>query len=264
MGREVFSRYEKKYLLTEAQYQSISSVIADHIDLDAFNREHGLYTICNIYYDTPDDQLIRKSLSKPVYKEKLRLRSYGVPASCDRGYLEIKKKFKGKVYKRRTPIIIEEADSLAREGILPSNKELCNLQVLDEIAFFVSRYDLKAKAYIAYDRLAFGQDDLRVTFDTNIRTRRKELSLPLGDHGERLLDDDLWLMEVKVSQSMPLWLSELLSAEHVFSQSFSKYGREYINSVSGSKKTVTEDLPLSDPREYIYRTIPLQMQRKGA
>ncbi len=264
MGREVFSRYEKKYLLTSAQYAYISSVIAKHIELDSFNEKNGLYTICNIYYDTCDDQLIRKSLSKPLYKEKLRLRSYGVPEETDRGYLEIKKKFKGKVYKRRTPIILSEADALVTEKIRPAHSDICNTQVLNEISYLVSRHELLPRTYIAYDRLAYGQDELRITFDTNIRTRRDDLTLSAGDHGRQLLSEEFWLMEVKVAQSMPLWLSELLSRDQIFSQSFSKYGREYVNSLNLEKQLKAIGIEEGDAREFIYRTTPYMTQKKGA
>ena len=264
MGREVFSRYEKKYLLTQEQFEMVSGMVAEHIELDSFNQAHGLYTICNLYYDTEGDELIRKSLSKPLYKEKLRLRAYGVPERTDRAYLEIKKKFKGKVYKRRTPIIIQEADWWVGQNIQPEETGICNQQVLDEISFFISRYDLAPRVYIAYDRLAYGQDDLRITFDTNIRTRRDDLSLEAGDHGRPLLPDGLWLMEVKVSESMPMWLGSLLSAQGLFSQSFSKYGREFLNFLTGIEESSTRYPYTDDPTQYIYRTVPSISLRKGA
>ena len=94
--QDVFARYEKKYKLTLSQYAALRRWLQDRMEVDSY----GLHTICNIYYDTPDFQLIRTSLEKPVYKEKLRLRSYGVPGGDTPVFVELKKKLDGVVYKR--------------------------------------------------------------------------------------------------------------------------------------------------------------------
>jgi len=91
-------------------------------------------------------------------------------------------------------------------------------------------YDLEPKLYLAYDRIAYfgiNNRDLRITFDTNIRSRRTDLRLELGDYGEPLLDEGVWLMEVKAEKSIPVWLSRMLSENGLFKTSFSKYGTEY-------------------------------------
>lgn len=84
-----FERYEKKYFLTPAGQKALLQTIAPYIKMDFY----GKYTICNLYYDTPDWRLIRASLEKPVYKEKLRVRSYGVPAPDGKVFAELKKKY---------------------------------------------------------------------------------------------------------------------------------------------------------------------------
>ena len=230
MAIEVFNRRENKFIIDTATYLSIEGKLMQYMELDEYNKDHQFYTICNIYYDTRDNHLIRNSLTKPKYKEKLRLRAYGVPGSDDNVYLEIKKKFCGMVNKRRTTLILNEAYEFVGTGIKPEPKEYMNRQVINEIHYMLNIYDLEPKLYLAYDRKAlFSKDnhDLRITFDTNIRTRRHDLKLENGDHGESLLQSGQWLMEVKAEQSIPLWLSRLLSEHRIFSTSFSKYGREH-------------------------------------
>lgn len=230
MTIEVFNRRETKFLVNQEIYESIQRELLKYMELDAYNKTHEFYTISNIYFDTEDNHLIRNSLAKPKYKEKLRLRAYGVPGEDGKVYLEIKKKVCGLVNKRRSTLRLNEAYEFVKTGIKPEIKDYMNKQVINEIEYILKIYDLAPKLYLAYDRKAmFGKEnrDLRITFDTNIRTRRKDLRLELGDHGESLLDRDSWLMEVKAEKSIPIWLSKLLSEHKIVNTSFSKYGEEY-------------------------------------
>lgn len=241
MAIEVFNRYEKKYLLTEETYHWLLERIGDFMDADKFNKGGQLYNIANIYYDTPDDALIRASIEKPVYKEKLRLRSYGVPGMNDKVFLEIKKKYKGLVNKRRTTLRLFEAYNLTEHGIDPGNQPYINGQVLEEIKYFLSVYDLRPKVYLTYDRQAFfskGDHDFRITFDTNIKTRRTEVGLEKGNQGELLIGNAFWLMEVKSSEAVPAWFTQLLSEKEIFSTSFSKYGTEYKQTIQNADRNV--------------------------
>lgn len=235
MPIEVFNRYEHKYLIDRATYEKVLEIMDRHMTLDKHNQDHKPYTIANVYYDTPDDYLIRKSLSKPVYKEKLRLRSYGVPNSDTKVFLEIKKKYNGLVNKRRSVLKLSEAHNLLETGKIPEIKDYMNGQVLNEIAYFLSHYDLMPKVYLAYDRVAYfeqGNQDLRISFDMNIRSRRYNVALEKGDYGEMLLDGDTYLMEIKTSRAKPLWLTNMLTELNIKRQSFSKYGTEYKNTTS--------------------------------
>lgn len=197
--QDVFARYEKKYKLTLSQYAALRRWLQDRMEVDSY----GLHTICNIYYDTPDFQLIRTSLEKPVYKEKLRLRSYGVPGGDTPVFVELKKKLDGVVYKRRVSLPLREAKRyLAYEG-----RPDLDCQILREIDWALARYPLEPKAFIAYDRIAlFGREDpdLRITFDCNLRWRDAFLDLSQGDWGQPLLDKQEILMEAKLPAAMPL------------------------------------------------------------
>jgi hypothetical protein len=227
MSIEVFNRYEKKFIVDQATYEAILNLIEDNMELDPYNVKNGFYTISNLYCDTPNDDLIKKSLSKPIYKEKLRLRAYGVPELESKVFLEIKKKYKGLVNKRRTTLLLDEAYAFLASNEIPESKPYQNRQVLKEINFMLHQYDLKPIVYIAYDRQAFFTGDFRVTFDTNIRTRRYDLGLEYGDYGDQLIDDGKWLMEVKAGKTLPMWFVKLLSDHKLYATSFSKYGREY-------------------------------------
>ena len=230
MGIEVFNRHESKFLIDRSIYKEIEDRLLKYMDLDEYNKEHEFYTISNIYFDTKENQLIRNSVSKPKYKEKLRLRCYGVPTAEEKVYLEIKKKVCGVVNKRRSKLKLIEASDFVATGKKPEIKDYMNKQVLNEIEYILKIYDLEPKLYLAYDRKAFFSKvnrDLRITFDSNVRTRRYDLKLESGDYGEKQLEKDKLLMEVKAENNMPLWLSNLLSEYKIYRTSYSKYGKEY-------------------------------------
>ncbi len=254
MAIEIFNRYEHKYKLDTATLQRVLEVIEEHMEIDPYCVNHQVYTIANIYYDTHDSALIRESLSKPAYKEKLRLRSYGVPDMDTKVFLEIKKKFGGLVNKRRTTLRLNEAYNFLETGEMPPLRDYMNGQVLNELDYFLSVYDLVPQVYIAYDRLAYfekGNDDLRISFDTNIRTRRYDLALEKGDYGKKLLGDDIWLMEIKTSLAKPLWLCEMLSELGIRDSSFSKYGTEYLQSIQEQKQPKKKKYIISASRQAV-------------
>ncbi|MCD8391012.1 MAG: polyphosphate polymerase domain-containing protein [Firmicutes bacterium] len=230
MAIEVFNRYEHKYLLTRKQYERALEYMDEHMELDKYNFDHKPYTIANIYYDTADDYLIRNSLSKPMYKEKLRLRSYGVPTEGTKVFLEIKKKFDGIVNKRRTVLGLDEAYGFIATKEKPEHKDYMNDQVINEISYMMRCYEVFPKVYIAYDRVAYFEKDnadLRISFDQNIRSRRYDLALEMGDYGDPVLDGDYVLMEIKTSLAKPIWLTHMLAELDLKRSSFSKYGTEF-------------------------------------
>lgn len=238
MAVEIFNRYEQKYLLDDKVFCAIKGELAKNMEPDEHSKDFSTYTITNLYYDTPDNHLIRTSLSKPKYKEKLRLRSYGVPDEDTKIYVEIKKKFAGKTNKRRSTLMPDEAYAFLQTGVLPEPKSYQNRQVLSEIEYILHTHELHPALYLAYDRMAMfgiGQHDLRISFDRDIRTRRYDLRLEAGDYGSPLLEDGKWLMEVKTSQSIPVWLCRLLSEHKIYPTSFSKYGAEYKSMLENTK-----------------------------
>ena len=229
-----FKRYEIKFIVRKEQFDAILPTLLEHMNPDAFCRNGCDYSIFNIYYDTDENSVIRSSLARPYYKEKLRLRSYTSPTP-DNGevFLEIKKKTGGIVHKRRAVMTLEDAYNFIEKGVRPAAATYINAQVINEIDFFLHQYRVHPAAYIGYRRKAFfGKDDknFRITFDTNIRTRRDHVCLKADCRGEPLLDDGQYLMEVKIPGAVPLWLADLLSEHQIYKTSFSKYGTEYARS----------------------------------
>ena len=222
-----FERVEKKYLLNWRQYQAMLKGMEPYMKADRYSN----YTICNIYYDTPDYRLIRESLEKPVYKEKLRMRSYGTVTGADNVFVELKKKYQGVVYKRRVTLRAAEAVRWLRgDAAAPAG------QIQKEIDWFLRSNRPQPRVFIGYDREAYaGKEDgeLRLTFDTNLRWRDTEVDLRCGDHGTFLLPEETILMEIKIPGAAPLWLARLLSENGIFPISFSKYGTYYKEVVLG-------------------------------
>lgn len=221
---KVFKRLEKKYLITSQQYYALTEALSEHIVPDKF----GKSTINNIYFDTPNYRLIRASIEKPtVYKEKLRIRSYGVPTPESYVFIELKKKYKGIVYKRRVDMTYDEAIRYLYMHQAPPSPT----QVTAEIDTFMRFYqNLRPAVSLFYDRMAYySKDDpeLRLTFDTNIRFRNRELDLSRGDYGTVILDESQYILEIKCVDSMPLWLTHELDRLKIYPSPYSKYGTAY-------------------------------------
>lgn len=220
----IFKRVEKKYMLTEEQYEYLIEKLAPYMHVD----QYGETEIRNIYFDNSDNELIETSLQKPTYKEKLRLRSYGTPNDDSTVFFEIKKKYKGVVYKRRISMTLNEAYRYIETGELPENL-VGNIPV--EIDYMIRRYRLFPKAYISYKRIAMaGNNDpeLRITFDRDITSRYDDVRLESEAEGHKLLDKGTRLMEIKIPGAMPLWLAHILSEKNIFPHSFSKFGTAHV------------------------------------
>ena len=218
----VFERHEKKYRLSEEQYLALRKRLEEHMRPDPYGR----HTICSLYFDTPDFLLIRRSLSKPKYKEKLRLRSYGLPGPETTVYLELKKKLDGVTYKRRAAMSYAQAQGYLLRGELPEQQG----QILREIDWFRDFYKPVPRVLLFYERIAlYGLEDpaLRITFDTDIRWRMGRFDLTEGDDGRPLLQPGERLMEIKVAGALPFWLARMLSELKIYPTSFSKYGNVY-------------------------------------
>ena len=222
MAQQVFRRIEKKYMLTRPQREALLQAFQGHMQRDAFGR----HTICNLYLDTDDFELTRRSIEKPVYKEKLRLRAYGVPGPEDTVFLELKKKYKGVVYKRRMELTCRQAMDYLLRGTRPD----ADSQIAHELDYALRLYAPRPQVYLCYDREAYfcpDNPDLRITLDENIRFRTQQVDLMRGAWGTPTLPDGTTLMEIKIPGAMPLWLADALDAQRIFPCSYSKVGTVY-------------------------------------
>lgn len=233
MGNQmVFERYEQKYLLTPRQKRAVQQAMAPYMRLDKYGRT----VIRNIYFDTENYRLIRRSLERPVYKEKLRLRSYQEAAMDAQVFLELKKKYRSVVYKRRMEIGQGKAlDCLTRGQPLPVQS-----QIGAEINYFCQYYgSLEPTVFLSYEREAYyslSGGDFRVTLDENIRSRQERFSFESGIYGTPLLPPGMTLLEVKTSGALPMWLVRCLTAERIYKTSFSKYGEAYQQTIQQGVK----------------------------
>ncbi|MBR1810657.1 MAG: polyphosphate polymerase domain-containing protein [Clostridia bacterium] len=220
--QNLFERTEKKYLVTAAQQAALLKIVGSRLQEDKYARS----TILSLYFDTDDYRMIRASVEEPIYKEKLRLRSYGVPKDDTTVFLELKKKYKSVVYKRREGMTLTDA-----RAFIDTGKGAKDSQITKEIEWQFRFYpNLQPRVLISYDRLALvgtEERDLRITFDSNILYRDYDLDLASGIGGERILDVGMRVMEIKALDAMPLWLCDTLDMLKIYPASFSKYGTAY-------------------------------------
>lgn len=219
----VFKRYELKYMLTQEQKVKMLQTMEPYMALDKYGRT----VIRNIYFDTENYRLIRRSIDKPVYKEKLRIRSYSQANPESTVFVELKKKYKSIVYKRRLSL----PELKAMEWVCGERQCDKETQISEEIDYFLDYYEtLHPAVFLSYEREAFysrDESDFRVTFDDTILCRQTDLSLESEVYGTRILPDGMVLMEIKCSGGIPLWMTNVLSQEHIYKTSFSKYGIAY-------------------------------------
>lgn len=214
----VMKRYELKFYLNSSQLSFFQKKISEHMKID----KYGLTSIASLYFDTPDFSLINKSIEKPKYKEKIRLRSYGLAKHDSKVFLEIKRKNDGVVYKRRIVTTENEVNKyLYKDGEF--GKEQISRELL---AFKESHPYLEPKYLIIYDRVAYFEEnsDLRVTIDINPRYRTSYLNLHTSLEGTSLLDEGGAILEIKVQHSIPIWLTKILTEGKIYKTSFSKVG----------------------------------------
>lgn len=219
----VFKRYELKYMLTVPQKERLLQIMEPYMRPD----KYGCTTICNLYFDTDDYLLIRRSIEKPAYKEKLRLRSYGRATPDSKTFVEMKRKYSGVVYKRRVSL----PEEVAMQWLTGDRQDPGKKQINRELDYFLDFYKtLKPRVFISYRRQAYyAKDDsgFRMTFDDTVLSRQTDLSLQSEAYGQPILPEDKVLMEVKCAGGIPLWLTEFLSREKIYKTSFSKYGTVY-------------------------------------
>lgn len=226
----IFVRHEKKFLINQEQMNLILDKFGSDLVLDEFCQDEGFSYINNIYFDTPGNDVIRESVSRPIYKEKLRLRSYSILKSDEENaYLEIKKKYDGIGNKRRIKLKYKDAMDFVLNKTLPSFDDYVSKEIALEINEFLKRNEVIPAIFISSKRKAFyGKDDkdFRLTFDFDVKYRRDNVSL-LDGYGTNFLENGQIIMEVKFKDSIPFDFIEFLSNLGIYKTRFSKYGKIY-------------------------------------
>lgn len=219
---DIFRRVEQKYIINELQKEELLKRLNSNIEKDDYPRSK----ICNIYFDNQNNDLIINSLEKPIFKQKIRLRSYNSPTLDDSVYLEIKNKYKGIVNKRRIKLTLKEFNDYKEKSLIK------NTQIMKELDYLFKLYNLKEYMYISYDRESYREKNnknLRITFDSNLIARQNNLKLEQGSFGEKYLKEGKYIMEIKVLDAIPLWLVKELSELKIYPTSYSKIGTIYTN-----------------------------------
>ncbi len=217
MYDNTFRRVEQKYLINKEQKDKLLNNIADYIEEDEYFKSE----ISNIYFDNDNHELLIESLEKPKFKIKVRLRMYN---NSNDVFLEIKDKVNGIVGKRRIKLTLDEFNDYF------DNHKIKNNQIMKELDYYFKLFNLKPSIFVAYDRLSYKEKDnknLRITIDANLRSRYNNLKLESGSYGDKYFDNDTYIMEIKVLDSMPLWLVKNLSILEIYPISFSKVGNIY-------------------------------------
>lgn len=230
MAIEVFKRFELKYIITKEQQAELVEHLHMHMNLDTYGDNEGKYNIVSLYYESDDFDIYNETVNRLRFRQKLRLRVYDDANLASSSFIEVKQKFKNVVNKRRSVIPLHEAYDLLNRNDATDEQMLAthasNYQILKEAVHFKQLYSLHPKSIVSYDRQAFtgiNEPDLRVTFDYNLRTRADDLRVENGPYGELILDENLVILEVKISNSVPFWLSRILSNMNLSKQGFSKY-----------------------------------------
>lgn len=223
MAQQVFERKEIKYLLTQQEYDALLREIEPYLQKDHYFEE----TNCSIYFDNDLHYLAVHSMDKPLYKEKVRLRSYNTPKLNDKVFLEIKKKFNGVGSKRRVEMPLKDYYQYVDTGL---SGHTSNPQIQKELDYCIAQNHLKPVLYLAYDRRSYNDratNQLRITFDANVRYREDDLRLEHGSHGQQYFTQPMYVMETKTMGAYPMWLVHALSHLNIYPTSFQKYGSVY-------------------------------------
>ena len=224
---EYFRRIEQKYILTKKEFDIVTKEIKKYVDQDKYYRS----SICSVYFDSDNNDLIINSIDGSIFKEKIRIRSYGLVNNNDKIFLELKKKFKGVTYKKRVTMTLKEFWNYYDNRVIP---ESCKNLSMKEIDYCFNKYDLSPKMFIHYDRYSYvdkSDKSIRITFDYNLKYRNKNLNLYNDDDLKKIVDEDIYVMEIKTTDRIPLWFTNILSKLKLYPGNFSKYKEAYLNTL---------------------------------
>ncbi|MEY8463358.1 VTC domain-containing protein [Streptococcus merionis] len=216
MAKDFFKRKEKKYVLTQQQFEDFKSLLEEKMARDPY-----FVTQNNtIYFDNDNDEMIVNSIHGTDYKCKVRARHYAGTAQT---FLEIKSKIYGTVFKRRIILSIDQYRHFLDTGELPDS------QIARELAYIFESKTLYPKIFIIYNRTSYKSkddlSDLRITFDERLRSSTSNLDITLDEEMTLFFEEPRIIMEIKTKEGMPPWLVNYISGQQIYPQSFSKYGK---------------------------------------
>ncbi len=227
MRIKAIQRRELKYLLPWEQYQEVVNYLTAYLTPD--EHHDGSYTVTSLYFDTADYKAYRDKIDGQRYRRKLRMRIYGkettsADAPC---FVEIKQRLNKTISKRRLLLPYETATALETYENLLGDANPGDRAVLEEVIYLRDVFQLQPACVVSYQRLAFNggpyEPDLRVTFDTKLKGRIHELSLSSPAENHYFAPPDWCIMEVKVNERVPYWLTKMIATYGISLRRISKY-----------------------------------------
>jgi hypothetical protein len=226
-----FNRFELKYLLTLQQAERFKADLQAYVVPDEHGHTNGRYALSSLYYDSPDLRCYHENERGLKSRRKLRIRHYETgEVFTDESpvFIEIKQRYDRITQKRRTLLPYDEALRLCNDRQLPDQGP-GDRAFVEEIYAFLWQCNLRPASIVRYERQAFTgtvyDRGLRVTFDTSLSSQAHQLHLHEQPAGLPMLPASLTVMEIKVNERLPLWLSDMIAAHDLRRVGFSKYCR---------------------------------------
>ena len=226
-----FNRFELKYLLSLPQAERFKAALRAYLVPDDHGHGNGRYALSSLYFDSPDLRCYREKLDGIKFRRKLRIRQYETGEALTEEspvFVEVKQRVDRVTQKRRACLPYAGALRLCHDRQLPSHAPGDDA-ILDEVLVFLWRYNLRPASIVRYERQAFTGTEydlgLRVTFDSSLSFQAHPLHLHEPPSGLPMLRTDRVVMEIKVNERIPYWLSGLIAAHNLQMVRFSKYCR---------------------------------------
>jgi hypothetical protein len=226
-----FNRFELKYLLTLQQAERVKAALRAYLVPDEHGENGGRYVVSSLYYDSPGFRCYWEKLDGLRVRRKLRMRWYETGEVLTEEtpvFLEIKQRVDRVTQKRRTLLPYDQALRLCNDRRLPDPMP-DDEAIVEEIYAFLWQYNLRPASIVRYDRQALIGSDydigLRVTFDTSLSFQAQPLHLHEGTNGLPMVHPGLVVMEVKVNERLPHWLTDMIADHNLQLARFSKYCR---------------------------------------
>ena len=224
-----FNRFELKYLISLKKAEAVKASVCKYMAPDTYGNKDGRYAIANLYYDSPSFHCYWEKEHGIKFRRKLRIRHYVTDEVLTENtpvFLEVKQRIDRVTQKRRAVLPYLDALCLCNDRQLPDHDPQ-DRPVIEEIFVMLWRYQWVPAVIVRYDRQAFigsiYDAGMRVTFDTNLTFQAHPLHLHEKRSELPVLSPGKVILEIKVNDRMPHWLTELIALHNLKLFRISKY-----------------------------------------
>lgn len=213
-------RHEVKYLINTNEAEILKRRLLSIMEPDKNGKEG--YFIRSLYFDTPDNKYYHEKMDGVLYRRKYRIRMYNKSDSVIS--LEKKCKDDNLTYKKQARITKETLKELLENKLSIDD---CDNELLKEFVIAKKLYGLLPSVMVDYDRFAltYPISDVRITFDSNIRSGVYNYDLFKYDTSYGILDNNVIVLEVKYNEILPASIEAILRTSRIARSSFSKFAR---------------------------------------